>query len=214
VLRVRIAPFAGMTRIRFERSRASRPPLSPPVDSRAWANLADATHFDTRLASRRPAGPTERHCCVVRSCEAMGRGDGVWSDRGGEFVVASSDVLYEGVAANDDDACGAVGLESAHRPQPRFQPSVVAFDPVVGVLRGVVHRRRCCVVRSRGAVNRRDAVQSGGRCEFVERGSDTKLIVSRFGAEFVVASSQVLDEGVAADDDARGPVGLESAHRS
>jgi IS6 family transposase len=58
---------------------------------------------------------------------------------GSELEVASSDVLHEGVAA-DDDACGAVGLKAAHRSQPCFQPSVIALDPVVRVLVGVVDR--------------------------------------------------------------------------
>ena len=72
---------------------------------------------------------------------------------GAEFVVAAADVLYERVAA-DDDARGAVGLEAAHRSQRRFQPSVVAFDPVVRVLPGVVHRA--------GNQFRDDARQRGG----------------------------------------------------
>jgi hypothetical protein len=87
---------------------------------------------DRRSGRGGPRRVVERHCCVVRSCDAVGRGDGVWSDRGGEFVerggdaellvsrldaqfvVASSDVLYEGVTA-DDHTCSAVGLEAAHR---------------------------------------------------------------------------------------------------
>jgi IS6 family transposase len=40
--------------------------------------------------------------------------------------------------------------------------------------------------------------------EFVERCRDAEVLMSRLGAEFVVASSEVLDERVAADDDARG----------
>ena len=33
----------------------------------------------------------ERHCCVVRSCDAIGGGGGAWSDRGGEFVERCGD---------------------------------------------------------------------------------------------------------------------------
>ena len=29
---------------------------------------------------------TARHCCVVLSCDEIGRGDGAWSDRGSDFV--------------------------------------------------------------------------------------------------------------------------------
>jgi hypothetical protein len=56
-----------------------------------------------------------------------------------EFVVPSAEVLRERMPA-DDDARGAVGLEAAHRSEPRFEPSVIALDPVVGVLLGVVDR--------------------------------------------------------------------------
>jgi hypothetical protein len=52
---------------------------------------------------------------------------------GTEFVVASSEVLHEGVTA-DDDSCGAVGFQAAHRTRTGFQPSVVALDPIVRVL--------------------------------------------------------------------------------
>ncbi len=49
-----------------------------------------------------------------------------------EFEVAASKVLHEGVTA-DHDAGGAVALKPAHRSLPRFQPSVIALDPVVRV---------------------------------------------------------------------------------
>ena len=38
--------------------------------------------------------------------------------------------------------------------------------------------------------------------------------MSRIGSEFVVATSEVLNEGVTANDDAGGPVGLQAAHWS
>jgi len=41
------------------------------------------------------------------------------------------------VAANDH-AGGPVELESAHRLEPGLKPTVVGFDPIVGVLSGVV----------------------------------------------------------------------------
>ena len=56
-----------------------------------------------------------------------------------EFVVAAADVLHERVAA-DDHACGVVAFEAAHRSEPGFEPTVVAFDAVVRVLLGVVER--------------------------------------------------------------------------
>jgi AraC-like DNA-binding protein len=58
-----------------------------------------------------------------------------------ELVVASSNVLHEGVVA-DHDARGSVGLQSDHRPQSGLEPAVVTFDPVVGVEAGVVERVR------------------------------------------------------------------------
>ena len=56
---------------------------------------------------------------------------------GAELVVAASEVLDEGVSA-DDDACGPVGLEAAHGSEPRFQPRVIGLDPVVRMLGSVV----------------------------------------------------------------------------
>ena len=47
-----------------------------------------------------------------------------------EFVVATAKVLHERVTTHDD-ACGAIGLQSPHRPQPRLQPAMVGLDPVV-----------------------------------------------------------------------------------
>jgi hypothetical protein len=36
----------------------------------------------------------------------------------------------------------AEAFQSAHRPQPSFQPTVIGFDPVIRVLVGDVRRRR------------------------------------------------------------------------
>jgi DNA-binding transcriptional ArsR family regulator len=52
---------------------------------------------------------------------------------GAEFVVAAAHVLDECVTS-DDHCRGAVGLQSAHRPQPCFQPFVVALDTVFAYL--------------------------------------------------------------------------------
>jgi hypothetical protein len=54
-----------------------------------------------------------------------------------EFVVAASQVLDEGVAP-DHVGRGLIGSQTAHRPEPRLESSVVAPDAVVGVLGGVV----------------------------------------------------------------------------
>ena len=55
-------------------------------------------------------------------------------DVSGEFVVTSVEVLHERVPGRDDPR-GPVTLQSTHRPQPCFQPSVVGFDRVVRVAR-------------------------------------------------------------------------------
>jgi hypothetical protein len=49
-----------------------------------------------------------------------------------QLVLASVDVLDEGVAGDDDPGV-AVVLEAARRAQPRFQPAVVGLDVVVGI---------------------------------------------------------------------------------
>jgi len=62
-----------------------------------------------------------------------------------QLVVAAAKVLDEGVSGDHDP--GAVLLfEPAHRPEPRLQPAVVAFDAVVGVLVGPMPRRRQQVI--------------------------------------------------------------------
>ncbi len=58
-----------------------------------------------------------------------------------KFVVAATQVLDEGVPA-DDNPYAPVGPQPAHRSQPGLEPAVVALDAVVGVLLGVVERVR------------------------------------------------------------------------
>jgi hypothetical protein len=55
--------------------------------------------------------------------------------------MTASDVLHERMPA-DDHACSPVAFESAHWAEPRFEPSVVGFDPIVRILLGVVERVR------------------------------------------------------------------------
>src|ERR1035441_5274816 len=40
--------------------------------------------------------------------------------------------------ASDYDACGPVPFEAPHRTKPGLEAPVVSFDPVVGILSGVV----------------------------------------------------------------------------
>jgi hypothetical protein len=58
-----------------------------------------------------------------------------------EFVVTSAEVLHERVTGHDR-AGAAIGLEAAHRSQPRLEPAMVGLDPIVRVLRRVVERAR------------------------------------------------------------------------
>ena len=50
-----------------------------------------------------------------------------------EFVVATAEVLDEGVSVGDH-RCQSEAFEAAHRAEPGPQPAVVGFDAVVGVL--------------------------------------------------------------------------------
>jgi hypothetical protein len=76
-------------------------------------------------------------------CEfAEGRREAqLWRGVGGEFVVAAAKVLHERVAGGDPCG-GAEAFDSAHRPEPRLQPTMIGFDPVVAILLGEVRRRR------------------------------------------------------------------------
>ena len=53
-------------------------------------------------------------------------------DIGGEFVVAAAEILDEGVTGGEDPR-GPVAFQSAHRPEPGFQPPVISLDRVVRV---------------------------------------------------------------------------------
>ena len=45
-----------------------------------------------------------------------------------EFVVATSEVLHERMAS-DDNRRGPISFEAAHRSKPGLESSVVGFDP-------------------------------------------------------------------------------------
>jgi hypothetical protein len=60
---------------------------------------------------------------------------------GGEFALAAAQVLHESVSSGDGRQ-RADRFQSAHRSQPGFQPAVISFDGVVGVLLEYVPRRR------------------------------------------------------------------------
>src|SRR5258708_16755569 len=51
-------------------------------------------------------------------------------DAGGDVVVATAQVLREGVTGGEAPGSAAT-LQPAHRPQPGFQPSVACLDQVV-----------------------------------------------------------------------------------
>jgi hypothetical protein len=85
-----------------------------------------------------------RRCLVARSddtSEFFERDDETCSRSRAEFVVTSSNVLDECVAA-DDYAGGSVAFEASHRPKSSFESTVIALDPVVRILLGVVERVR------------------------------------------------------------------------
>jgi hypothetical protein len=75
-------------------------------------------------------------------------------------------------------------------------------------------KRDCCVGSAWGRV--RESVCSGARSrgcgQFVEGRRDQKVTVSRLDAEFIVATTQVLQEGMAPEDHPGGRVGLQSTH--
>ena len=60
-------------------------------------------------------------------------------DVDGKFVVSAAEILDEGVPGGQDPG-GLVAFESAHRPQPGFQPPVIGLDGVVGVALDGVQR--------------------------------------------------------------------------
>ena len=68
---------------------------------------------------------------------------------GGDVVVIAAEILDEGVTGGED-SYGAVPLQSAHRPEPGFEPSMVCFDRVVRVLLDGVQRRGDQLVKDPG----------------------------------------------------------------
>jgi hypothetical protein len=56
-----------------------------------------------------------------------------------EFVVPSTHVLHERMAA-DDHACSVVAFWAAHWAESRFQSAVIGFDPIVRIPLNVVER--------------------------------------------------------------------------
>ena len=62
-------------------------------------------------------------------------------DVSGDVVVAAAQVLNEGKTGGEDPG-GPVTLQSAHRPKPGLQPSMIRFDRVVCILLDDVQSRR------------------------------------------------------------------------
>ena len=58
-----------------------------------------------------------------------------------EFVVASSNILDEGMASNHHRR-GAVGSQSAHWANSCLEPTMVVLYPIVGVSLGAVNSLR------------------------------------------------------------------------
>jgi hypothetical protein len=66
-----------------------------------------------------------------------GREPMLWVLIHAELVVATSEVLDEGVSGVDHPG-GAKLFEAAHRPQPSLESPTICFDEVIGVLLGDV----------------------------------------------------------------------------
>lgn len=60
-------------------------------------------------------------------------------DVGGDLVVATAQVLHEGVTGGEDPR-RAMPLQAPHRPEPGFQPSVICLDRVIRILLNDVQR--------------------------------------------------------------------------
>ena len=56
------------------------------------------------------------------------------ADFDAEFVVTPPQILHERVTV-DHDRRGPIRSKAAHRPQPRAEPSMIALDPIVRILR-------------------------------------------------------------------------------
>ena len=78
-----------------------------------------------------------------------------------EFVVTAVKVLDEGVTC-DDHRRAVVGLQPAHRPQPCFQPAVIALHPVVRILDRIVQRLRQQLLYRLGQRGARSVTTSSG----------------------------------------------------
>jgi hypothetical protein len=73
----------------------------------------------------------------------------LWRRVGGEFVVSATQVLDERVPGRDGSSRGQ-SFQSAHRPQPALEPTVIGFDDVVWVpLQHVPRARRPLVDHAR-----------------------------------------------------------------
>jgi hypothetical protein len=95
------------------------------LSSRVLANLMTRTR--SRAAGRPGGGVGEfgERLREAQLCRAFG----------GEFVVSAAEVLDEGVPGGDSRG-RAEAFQTAHRPQPSLQPTMISFYPVVCVLLG------------------------------------------------------------------------------
>lgn len=94
------------------------------------------------------ANPLRGQCCIGRSARMTERADEndrpsdgrrelveccadpvAGGDVGGEFVVAATEILDEGMPGGQGPR-GTVALQTAHRPEAGFQTSVIGFDRV------------------------------------------------------------------------------------
>ena len=66
-----------------------------------------------------------------------GREPMLWVLIHAELVVATSEVLDEGVSGADHSGRAKL-FEAAHRPQPSLESPMICFDKVIGVLLGDV----------------------------------------------------------------------------
>jgi hypothetical protein len=85
-----------------------------------------------KLKSPRPLGSDRQDQFVERDHQPP---IGGLLDR--QFVVPASQVLHEAMPG-DHDPGAAILLEAPHRTKPCLQPTVIAFDPVIGVAVGAM----------------------------------------------------------------------------
>lgn len=79
---------------------------------------------------------SDHGCEVIEGCRDA---QTVVAGLDAEFVVTASQVLDERVTA-DHDRRGPVRSQTSHRAKRRLESPVIALDPVVRILRGVVER--------------------------------------------------------------------------